>query len=90
MKTSPVAGSGSVSALTKNAGSGFVSRSKLKPMRIRNTAPKFKPKKVLTPGSYMLPAPSLNPDPDPLNPDPDPAFQVNPDLVPVPDLDSGF
>jgi hypothetical protein len=50
-------------------------------MRIRNTAPKFKPKKVLTPGSYRLPAPSLNPDPDP-------TFQVNPDLVPDPD--SGF
>jgi hypothetical protein len=59
-------------------------------MRIRNTASRFKPKKVLTPGSYRLPAPSLNPDPDPLNPDPDPAFQVNPDLVPVPDPDSGF
>jgi hypothetical protein len=60
-------------------------------MRIRNTAPKCcgaKPKKVLTPGSYRLPAPSLNPDPDPLNPDPDPAFQMNPDLVPDPD--SGF
>ncbi len=90
MKTSPVAGSGSGSALTKNAGSGFVSRSTLKPMRIRNTSPKFKPKKVLTPGGYRLPAPSLNPDPDPLNPDPDPVSQVNPDLVPVPDPDSGF
>jgi hypothetical protein len=81
-KTSPVAGSGSGSALTKNAGSG----STLKPMRIRITAPRFKPKKVLTPESYRLPAPSLDPDPDPLNPDP--AFHVNPD--PVPDPDSGF
>jgi hypothetical protein len=86
MKTSPVAGSGSGSALRKNAGSGYVSGSTLKP--IRNTAPRFKPKKVLTPGSYRFPAPSLNPDPDPLNPDPDPAFQVN--LDPVPDPDSGF
>jgi len=92
MKTSPVAGSGSGSALTKNAGSGFVSRSTLKPMRIRNTAPKFKPKKVLTPGSYRLPALSLNPDPDPLSLDPEPAFQVNPVPDPVPDpiSDSGF
>ncbi len=83
MKTSPVAGQ-------KSAGSGCVSRFTLKPMRIRNTASRFKPKKVLTPGSYRLPAPSLNPDPDPLSldPDPEPEFQVNPVPDPVPD--SGF
>ncbi len=50
---------------------------------------------MLTPGSSRLPAPSLNPNPDPLNTDPDPlnpdpAFHVNPDPVPDPDPESGF